>query len=190
MSNKISIPISFPVEKLFEILKNLDLTFRLNIQWHVKSFNFKEPLIENFSYLMKVQYDRTDEVVDYNVQIVEYIPNCRIVIEIKGEKPRRFVISVDQINEKHSRFELEEISEEPLKREELMELNLWAKSIVDYAKISQSKKLRSRLWKFLLDKIYLRLSPSGRRIVFFVIVSEIFALLFFIMLVTYFLFFK
>lgn len=190
MSNKISLPLSFPVEKLFDILKNLDLTFRLNIQWHVKSFTFKEPLLENASYSMKVQYDRTDEVVNYTVQIFEYVPNSRIVIDLKGEKPRRFVITADKINEKQGRFELEEISEEPLSREELMDLNLWAKSIIDYAMISQSKKLRSLLWKFLLDKVYLKLSPSGRRIVFLIVVSEIFALLFFIMLAVYFLFFK
>ncbi|MDW7998852.1 MAG: hypothetical protein RMI30_05290, partial [Thermodesulfovibrio sp.] len=101
---------------------------------------------------------------------------------------RKIIFKLEGISDRHSTFTLEEERDDSLTKEELMELNLWAKSIINYAMISQSKKITSRIWKFILDKIWLKLSPTGRRVVFFIVISEIFALLFFIMLVIYFLF--
>lgn len=190
MNNRISLQIATPIESVFEVLKNLELLFRLNIQWHLKSLSISEPIRKNATYAVKVQYDRTDEVVDYTVSVVNYVPNLCLELELRSEKPRRLAFTLERLKDGTGVFHLEDVREENLSREELLELNLWAKSIVDYANISHSKRLVSRVWKFLLDKVYLKLSPTGRRVVFFIVVSEIFALLFFIMLAIYFLFFK
>lgn len=55
-------------------------------------------------------------------------------------------------------------------------LALWHRSTHDYMLLSMRTGLGSRLTKFFLDRLWLRLSQPGRRLVFMVIVSEIAAL--------------
>lgn len=55
-------------------------------------------------------------------------------------------------------------------------LALWHRSTAGYIQLAARKNLRSRLLKYPLDRIWLRMSQPGRRIVFFVIVSELAAL--------------
>ncbi|MCX7724249.1 MAG: hypothetical protein N2042_03245 [Thermodesulfovibrio sp.] len=189
MSNKLSFTVAVSAQSLYEVISDLDLVFKLNIQWHVKKHNFSKPINKQASYFVHVHYDREDKEVQHTVKVLELIQNSLMIIDLEGEKKRRILFRIERVSDKNSIFTLEEERQEPLNKAEIMELNLWAKSIVNYAMISESKKITSRIWKFILDKIWLKLSPTGRRVVFFIIISEIFALLFFIMLVIYFLLF-
>ncbi len=188
MNNKVSFTVPVSAKAIYEVITDLDLLFRLNIQWHIKNHNFSKPIIKGSNYSVRVNYDRTDKELEHNVEVLDLIENSLMIIDLKGAKERKIIFKLEGIGDRHTTFTLEEQTDEPLSKEEIMELNLWAKSIVNYAMIKQSRKITSRIWKFILDKIWLKLSPTGRRVVFFIIISEIFALLFFIMLVIYFLF--
>lgn len=188
MNNKVSFTVPVSAKDIYEVITDLDLLFRLNIQWHIKSHNFSKPITKGFNYSVRVHYDRTDKELEHNAEVLDLIENSLMIIDLKGAKERKIVFKLEGIGDRHATFTLEEQRDEPLSKEEIMELNLWAKSIINYAMIKQSRKITSRIWKFILDKIWLKLSPTGRRVVFFIIISEIFALLFFIMLVIYFLF--
>ena len=41
-----------------------------------------------------------------------------------------------------------------------------------YLMLQSKNSLPSRIWKFFMDKVWLRMSPAGRRIVILVIISE------------------
>ncbi|MEN2994377.1 MAG: hypothetical protein ABDH19_03385 [Thermodesulfovibrio sp.] len=189
MSNRLSFTVPVSAQSLYEVISDLDLLFRLNIQWHLKNHNFSKPINKESSYFAQVHYDREDKEVQYTVKVLELIQDSLMIIDLEGQKQRRIVFRIQRVSDKHSIFTLEEEAQEALNKAEIMELNLWAKSIINYAMISESKRITSRIWKFILDKIWLKLSPTGRRVVFFIIISEIFGLLFFIILVIYFLFF-
>ncbi|MCX7988532.1 MAG: hypothetical protein N2647_03715 [Thermodesulfovibrio sp.] len=188
MNNKVSFTVPVSAKAIYEVITDLNLLFRLNIQWHIKNHNFTKPITKGSNYSIRLHYDREDTEIEHKVEVLDLIQNSLMITDLKGAKGRKIIFKLEGISDRHSTFTLEEERDDSLTKEELMELNLWAKSIINYAMISQSKKITSRIWKFILDKIWLKLSPTGRRVVFFIVISEIFALLFFIMLVIYFLF--
>lgn len=187
MNNKVSFTVSVSAKDIYEIITDLDLLFRLNIQWHMKSHNFSKAITKGSNYSVRVCYDRTDKELEYTAEISELIPSSLMIIDLKGAIDRKVIFRLEGYGERSSNFTLEEVRDKPLSREEIVELNLWAKSIINYAMIKQSRKITTRIWKFILDKIWLKLSPTGRRVVFFIVISEIFALFFFLMFVIYYL---
>jgi hypothetical protein len=66
----------------------------------------------------------------------------------------------------------------------------WLKSAANYLLISRRTSLFSRTWKWFLDRYWLKMSPSGRRTVFFVVVAEGLSLLFFLLILVWLLIFK
>lgn len=188
MNNKISYTCPAGPDSLFKVLTNLELLFRLNIQWHLKEHNFPKAIQSNGTYTCILHHEGLSKDIPYEVK-VEYKSNPTVIdLSFDGEPPQQFCFTLKEVNGK-SLLEME-VKKESLSPEEQMELNLWVKSIINYAMISESKNPVTKVWKFLLDRFYLRLSPTGRRVVFLVVVSEIFALLFFILLVIYFLYLK
>ncbi|MCS7200073.1 MAG: hypothetical protein N2327_06175 [Caldimicrobium sp.] len=187
MENRIAFTVPVSLKSLSQVLSNLELLFRLNIQWHLKAHNFKIPLSMTDSYHCTLYLERVDRLIDYEVKIDYSSDFSHLMITLEGDLPRKFQFRLLE-RDGGSYIELEEIRNN-LTKEEIMELNLWLKSIINYAMILESSKTVTKAWKFFLDKVYLKLSPTGRRIVFLVVISEIFALLFFILLLLYFLIF-
>ena len=71
-----------------------------------------------------------------------------------------------------------------------MELNLWLKSVANSILISNRTSLFSRAWEWFLDRYWLKMSPSGRRTVFFVVAAKGLSLVFFLLILVWILLFK
>ncbi|MCS7149688.1 MAG: hypothetical protein RMI93_02970 [Caldimicrobium sp.] len=188
MNNKISYTCPAGLDSLLKVLTNLELLLRLNIQWHLKEHNFPKAIQSNGTYTCILHHEGLSKDILYKVK-VEYRSNPTVIdLSFDGELPQQVCFTIREDNGKTLLDMV--VKKESLSHEEQMELNLWIKSIINYAMITESKSPLTKVWKFLLDRFYLRLSPTGRRVVFLVVVSEIFALFFFILLVIYFLYLK
>lgn len=174
---------------IFSFFLNLETWFRLNPQWQVLSYQGEQPPREGGSFVLQVEYDRTEQVVDYRGLIVEFQPNRRLTVRLEGNGLREIQIEVNDARF-ISLLKYRELLEQPLSAPEHMELDLWLKSVVNYIQISHRRSSFSRVWKWFLDRYWLKMSPSGRRTVFFVVAAEGLSLLFFLLILLWFLLFK
>ena len=56
--------------------------------------------------------------------------------------------------------------------EDLREYDLWARSLLNYLGVSRSRSPFMRAWKWFLDRWWLKMPQSGKRILFFVLAGE------------------
>lgn len=176
-------------ETVFSFFYELEKWFRLNPQWEVLSLENGERAKENERFNLRVRYDRTEKEVLYKGTVEEFRDN-QITIRLDAEAPRLITVKLNDAENGMSILSYEEVSDVELHVEEKINLNLWIKSVADYILLSRKKTLLSRTWKWIVDKIWLKMSPSGRRIAFFTVVAEAASLVFFILLLVWLLIFK
>jgi hypothetical protein len=175
-------------ESIFSFFYDLERWFRLNPQWEVLSLENGKWAKENEQFNLKVKFDRTEKEVLYKGTIEE-LSDSSLTVRLDSETPRLITLRLDD-SEKGTILSYEEFSDVELPIEEKRNLNLWIKSIANYILISKKNTLRSRIWKWIIDRVWLKMSPSGRRIAFLVVVAEAAAFAFFILLLIYLLIFK
>jgi hypothetical protein len=136
-----------------------------------------------------VEYDRSEQKVAYRGLVTAVEPGGSLSLRLEGEEPRDLTIEVLPTSTV-SLLKYREESERPLSPKEQMELNLWLKSAANYILISHRTSIFSRVWKWFLDRYWLKMSPSGRRTVFFVVAAEGLSLIFFLLILLWILLFK
>ncbi len=183
------IKVSVPREKIFPVIQDLDKCFRLNPQWAVLSAEGCK-CAKNSNFVLKVRYDRTDMEMSYTVTVEEYIEDSMVTLRLHSENPRLISIKLADSGVNSTTVCYIEAIEEELSSEEKVEINFWLKSIINYIIISEKKTLRSRLWKWFIDRLWLKMSPAGRRIALMTVAAEALALIFFILLIIGLLIFK
>jgi hypothetical protein len=173
--------LSMPVAKelLFPFFYDVEKWFRLNPQWELLSLE-SFGLSRGARFGCRVKYDRTEEEVTYAGSVEDLVENNRISIRLQAGRPRLFTITVSDAANGMSLISYEETAEEELSQEEKTELNLWLGSIGNYILIARKKTFRGRIWKRIIDRVWLKMSPQARRIVFIILVSESFAFLLFL----------
>jgi hypothetical protein len=175
--------------QVFSFFSDLEKWFRLNPQWNVLSYEAEPPLAQGKSFTLKVEYDRSEMKVEYRGIIEELEAPDLLKVRLEGDPPREMTIEV-----RDARFvsllKYREPKEYQITAHEQRELNLWLKSVSNYIQISHRTSLFSRVWKWFLDRYWLRMSPSGRRTVFFVICAEGLSLVFFLLILGWLLIFK
>ena len=138
---------------------------------------------------MEVEYDRSEVRVSYEGVVEEFEPPDTLKVKLEGAAPREMIIEVRDAR-MVTLLKYREPKEGPLSEHEQRELKLWLKSVSNYIQISHKRSLTSRLWKWFLDRYWLRMSPSGKRTVFFVVCAEGLSLLFFLLILGWILVFK
>ena len=181
--------IGLPKEQVFSFFYDLEKWFRLNPQWNVLSYEMKSPLERGSTFTLKVEYDRTEREIVYQGVVEDLDPPDLLKIRLEGDFPREMTVEV-----RDARFvsllKYRENREAPFSDHEKSELNLWLKSVSGYILLSPKTGLHSRVWKWFLDRYWLKMSPSGRRTVFFVVFAEGLSLLFFLLILVWLLIFK
>ena len=186
-SYKLMMPLA--KETVFSFFYELEKWFRLNPQWEVLSLENGKRAKENEQFTLRVKYDRTEKEVLYKGTVEEFRDN-QITVRLDAEVPRLITVKLNDAENGMSILSYEEVSDVELPVEEKRNLNLWIKSVANYILLSRKKTLPSRIWKWIVDKIWLKMSPSGRRIAFFIVVAEAATLVFFILLLAWLLIFK
>lgn len=186
----LSLNAPFPKDRIYKFFKDLNKFFRLNIQWTVLHLSNCIDIQKGSRFELKVRYDRNDIETNYIGIVEEFIENNVISISLDGEMPRRIIIRLEDAGENASTIYYDELIDRELAPEEIRDINLWLKSIINYISISQKTNIFNKVYKWFIDRIWLKLSPSGRRIVFLVVIAEGIAFVFFILLIIWLLTFK
>ncbi len=163
--------------------------FRLNPQWTVLSTENCGRMGKGDTFTLKVRYDSSDEEVTYNGVIERLEENESFNIRLEAAKPRLISVKVEEEKNGHSLLSYEEFSDE-FSAEEQRDIRLWLNSVANYILIQEKKTLKNKLCKWFIDKVWLKMGPSGKRLVFFVVVIEVVAFAFFLLLLGWLLIFK
>lgn len=150
--------------------------FRLNPEWELRELHIGRETTDFLDFSMQVLYDRTELEAEYLGKICQLPKNEGITLQLDGEPPRQMQILFSGIGETITSLVYEELGESPLEPRKETELVLWLKSTADYLEICSRRSWHWRMVRYLLDKIWLKLNPTGRRVVFLIIAFELAAL--------------
>ena len=149
-----TIDIKAPAAMVRNFFLNPDIALRLNPSWHLKHIQ----AIQNNSYALTIYDDRTEDScqVILSVEILEKSINYRInsdVIEFSAEEMSP---AMTKLSIRGNLFRKED-------------LPYWLKGIQNYIMLEEKK---SKIIKWLLDRFWLRMSPSQRRIALILVIAE------------------
>jgi hypothetical protein len=160
------------------LFSDLETTLRLAPQWNVKELIFSGPMEPSAEFQCTVEYDRSEEILSYQGRVESLTPGKAVHLSFRSEV--HFIdLSVQMVEHslgKQLVFTIE--ADPPAAREDLFEYDLWARSFVNYLKISETNTLRSRALKLFYDRWWLRMSQSGKRLVFFLLIADGFSVVF------------
>ncbi len=175
--------------QIFPFFRDLEKWFRLNPQWQVISFASPSPLQEGSGFDLEVEYDRQERKVAYRGLVTVWEPDRRLTLRLEGDEIREMTVEVLDARVV-SLLKYREHSQPPVSEADKIELNLWLKSVANYILISHRSTPWSRVWKWFLDRYWLKMTPSGRRTVFFVVAAEGLSLVFFLLILLWIILFK
>jgi hypothetical protein len=184
-----ALELALPPDRIYPFFSDLEKWFRLNPQWNVHAFRCEGPLQNGCLFDLDVEYDRSEIKTSYSGSVEEVTPGRSLTIALRGMDSRTITIEVVPAGEISFLKYRETRDAEPSVHEK-RELNLWLSAVANYISVSNRGNLRSRLWKWFVDRVWLKLSPSGRRTVFFVVAAEGLSLVFFLLILLWILFFK
>lgn len=161
-----------------ELLADLETVLRLGPQWDVKTLKMEGAVAQASDFVLDVEYDRAETPVSFAGKVEEFTPGKALRLVMQAQEH-----SVDfSVNLSESpagtliAFRIAAVPSPVI--EDLREYDMWARSIVNYIKISASRKPLTRIWKWFLDRWWLKMTQSGKRLVFFVVVADGFSVVF------------
>jgi hypothetical protein len=143
--------------------------FRLNPEWEVLSFK---------DGVLRVRYERSEIEVESRAATADFGATGGTVI-LDGELPRRIALTWEPAGD-GTLLTYREVFPEAIETARLAELNLWLDAAAGYLAIAARRDRRGRMGKWLLDRFWLKMSPTSRRVGLIVIAMEALALLLFI----------
>lgn len=182
--------INAPRDAVFGLCCDLRKLFRLNPQWEVLSLEHVGELCVNGRFELSVEYDRAETTVRYQGSIEELVPGIALRIKLDNAVPRSMTFRFESSGPGSTILSFEEEGGAETPAEEKRELMLWVRSIANYAQMSQRRTPAARLCTWVVDRIWLKMSPAGKRLVLLVLASEAAAFVFFILLLLWLLIFK
>lgn len=189
MSYIANIVVPFSKDRIFHFFYDIERLLRLNPQWGILSIDKNITALKGFYFKVKVRYDRSEQEIEYLGIIEEFVEGSHLTLRLFSyTMPRLFRIKVLEDGAR-SIIEYEEIRDEELSTSEKNEINLWLKCIVNYINVMESNSILSKVWRYFFDKAWLRMTPAGRRLVFFIVLIEILGLFFFFLFLIYLLIF-
>jgi len=149
-----TIDIKAPLNSARKLLLDPDTVLRLNPSWYVQKItaNGKD------SYSVTLCDDRTDEIL----QIILYIEVCEEEINYRMNSSL-IVFLMHEVTPAVVRLSIRG----DFFREE--DLPYWLKGLKNYIQLEIKQ---SRIVKWLLDRVWLRMTPSQRRITIIIVLAE------------------
>ncbi len=186
-----SLKILCPKEKVFSFFYDIEKFFRLNPQWEVLAIEGEVFLKQGSNFILNTRHDRSEKEIKYNATVSELLEGELFKMSLDSDSESMFfTISVKDGGDSSSIIEYKETMNEEVSAARKREINLWIKSIANYILIQEKRTPFNRAWKWFLDKIWLKMGPSGKRIALIIVLSELLALLFFLLLLIYLFIFK
>lgn len=172
MSFKTAMPLALPRADVMDFFRNPDTWFRLNPEWEVCRLANGHGIAEAAEFRLEVSYDRSCAEAAYRGKTEAWKEGEGFTLLLDGEPPRRMRLTLAGEGETVNSLVYEELGETPLEPRQQTERVLWLKSTADYLTIASRRRWHWRALRYLIDRLWLRLSPVGRRVVFLVLVFE------------------
>lgn len=168
--------VSISDEVISALLGDYEKIIRLSPQWDVKSLRITQAEEQDRGIELDVEYDRDETSASFSgiIEKSTSLRSLRILLTSPDNSVDFFMGATSHHNGQVVTLRIESSPEPDV--HDLQEYDLWARSIINYLKISSSRHLTIRLWKVFLDKWWLNMTQSTKRITFFVVVSEGFSL--------------
>lgn len=157
---------------------DLETILRLGPQWNVKTLRMDGPMEPGRTFELDAEHDRSEELLSLSGRVKAFTPGkaLHLLMECSQQTVDFSVRLEDREQGKLISFLVSTVPRPVL--EDLREYDLWARSFVNYLKISQSRSPFSRIWKWVLDRWWLKMSQAGKRLVFFIVIGDAFSVIF------------
>lgn len=162
-----------PPELVAQFFREGNAWFRLNPEWEVLSFADGR---------LRVRYERSEQEAEWRITTAEF-GGAGGTVMFEGDPPRRIVLGWVADAEGGTRLNFREEFQAPVEVERTAELGLWLDAAAGYIALAARSDWRARSGKWLLDRIWLKMSPTARRVGIIIIAMEAMALLLFIAIV-------
>lgn len=163
--------VAAPVELVRQFFIDGEAWFRLNPEWEVLTIGDDS---------LKVRYERSEVEAEYCRPASADFSGSGNGYALAGEPPRTIRLNWIAEDLQHSRIDWAEDFPETIEDARRAELNLWVDAAAGYLAIAARRDRRGRLLRWFLDRIWLKMSPTGRRVGLLIIGMEALALLLFI----------
>jgi len=181
---KRSLIVAAPLELTTQFFRDGEAWYRLNPEWEVLELRRDAQ-----AHHLKVRYDRSEQEAEYCRPASADFGHGGGRIDFESVGSRRIEITLTPQGEQATRIDWCEAFGEPLETARIAELNLWLDAAAGYLAFAARSDRKARLAKWLLDRIWLRMSPTARRVGLLIVGMEALALLLFIAIVIVYRFF-
>ncbi len=167
ISESINLPVSEATA--FKVLSDLNVTLRLSPYWSLKELKSISdiPIKEGSRYEATIEYYGKEITETHGLEVVEFLQDKKISFKVENGvlKEINFIIEKNNhgIRLTHQ-FLIDLIEDEVVLKGTKNELFYWLRSIGEYLKLAEGKTLRQRLFKWFMDRAWLRLTLSERKI--------------------------
>lgn len=172
-----SFRVAAPVERVVRFFADGEAWYRLNPEWEVLALER-----DDAGQRLKVRYERSEREVEYCRPASAEFSNAGGTIVLAGTPARSIELQLIPEGD-FTRIDWRETFPEPVETAQLAELNLWLDAAAGYLGFAARQDRRARLTCWLLDRVWLRMSPMSRRISLMIVGMEFLALLLFIAIV-------
>lgn len=166
-------PAAASPELAARFFKDGNAWFRLNPEWEVRSFK---------DGLLKVRYERSEAEAEWRVATPDFHAGGGNVV-LEGDPPRSIELTWQPIGDERIQLGYREEFAAPVETERVAELSVWLDAASGYLALAARNDRRARFGKWLLDKFWLKMSPTARRVGLIVIAMEALALALFVAIV-------
>lgn len=168
-----TIKLFLPIADLSAFFQNPHTWLRLNPEWAVTALAPTIRLPDITAFNLEICYDRSEQRVLYNAQVEHWEAASGFSLTLQADITRFVSFTWQTLDNGLTELKLTTSSNESITDiRQQTELALWLKSIADHLLICQRLSLPWRLICWLLNKLWLPLSPAGRRLVLLVLLLE------------------
>jgi hypothetical protein len=165
-----SVRVAAPAELAARFFAERETWFRLNPEWEVLEFADGQ---------LKLRYERSEAEVVCRPASADFSATGGTVL-FDTDPPRRIVLSWLPEGDGVTHLSYRETFAAPLEDARRAELNLWLDAAAGYLAIAARTDRKGKFMRWLLDRFWLRMSPTSRRVSLLIVGMEALALLLFI----------
>ncbi len=175
---------------ILRLFSDLETILRLGPQWNVKALRMDGPMAAGRTFELDVEQDRTETDISFSGHVKSFVPAkvLQLVLESSGHSVDFTVRLTERAQRNVISFHVSSVP--PPALEDLREHDLWARSVVNYLQISDSRSPLTKIWKWFLDRWWLRMTQRGKRLVFFIVVADGFSVIFLVAILLWWKFFS
>ncbi len=189
ISERINLPVSD--ELAFKVLSDLNVILRLSPYWSLKELKcLSEELAEGWvrdgsRYEATIEYYGKEVVETHDIEVSEFLKNTKISFKVENGILKEIVFVIKQEGEgiQLTQQFLLECEDEAILKGTQSELHFWLRSIGEYLKLAKGKTLWKKFLKWFMDRVWLKMTLSERKIAIIIVKISILELILLLLLV-------